>query len=66
MPAGLAQGAAVMKASLAHALTGFALAVGLWSLNALPSAWPDDRPGELQARHGQENSVALVLELAGE
>jgi hypothetical protein len=55
-----------MKASLAHALTGFALAVGLWSLNALPSAWPDDRPGELQARHGQENSVALVLELAGE
>lgn len=55
-----------MKASFAHALTAFAIAVGLWSLNALPSAWPDDRLGELQARHGQENSAALVLELAGE
>jgi hypothetical protein len=55
-----------VKASLAHASAGFALAVGLWSLNALPSAWPDDRLGELQARHGQENSAALQLELSGE
>jgi hypothetical protein len=55
-----------MKASIAHASMGFALAVGLWSLNALPSAWPDDRLGELQARHGQENTAAIQLELAGE
>lgn len=55
-----------MKASFAHALMGFALALGLWSLNALPSAWPEGRLGELQARHGQENTAALELELAGE
>ena len=55
-----------MRASLAHALTGFGLAVGLWSLNALPSPWPDDRLGELQSRHGQENTAALELELYGE
>ena len=55
-----------MKASFAHALTGFALAVGLWSLNALPSAWPDDNLGEVQARHGEENTAALKLELSGE
>lgn len=54
-----------MKASFAHALAGFALAAGLWSLNALPSAWPDDRLGELQAGHGQENTVALERELSG-
>lgn len=55
-----------MKASIAHALTAFALAVGLWSLNALPSAWPDDNLGELHARHAQENTAALELELSGE
>jgi hypothetical protein len=48
-----------MRASIAHASFGFALAAALWSLNLLPSLWPNDEAVGLAGRHATENSAAL-------
>ncbi len=53
-----------MKAALAHAAAGFALVIGLWSLDALPSAWPQDSAAELQDRHADEDSEAIARQLS--
>jgi hypothetical protein len=45
-----------VKASIAHASLGFALAAALWSVNLLPGAWSSDPASALDRRNAERGS----------